>query len=225
MSDMRLEPTGPHEDTPLWAYLLETATLRKRENIPPTLAGDWVRSILTGSPYPFTLLSTILMRIRADKDVNVRRVSILKSILVRNFKKEVPVAFDPDNTNKGYLLGRLFAFYEQVQHAAAGGALNASVKDKYYGSASAQPRKVFPILERGAANHLSKLGKQKPGWRITLDRQMGDLMNLMSPQDDPFPTSLTADQQALFALGYYHQRSEFFKPSQQNAQPSDKETV
>jgi CRISPR-associated protein Csd1 len=36
-------------------------------------------------------------------------------------------------------------------------------------------------------------------------------MAMMSPGDDPFPASLSSEQQALFALGYYHQRSEFFK--------------
>ena len=33
----------------------------------------------------------------------------------------------------------------------------------------------------------------------------------MSPGDDPFPASLAAAEQALFGLGYYHQRNEFFR--------------
>jgi CRISPR-associated protein Csd1 len=213
LSDMRVEPADRDEKIALWKYLCETAVLGKTENVPPTLAGEWMRSILTGTNYPYTLLATILMRIRADHNVNARRVAILKSILVRNLKlKEVPVAFDPDNRNKGYLLGRLFALYEKVQHDALGN-INASIKDKFYGSASAQPRKVFALLESGSANHLSKIGKQKPGWKVMLEKQIGGIMELMTPGDDPFPASLSADQQALFGLGYYHQRSEFFKPA------------
>ncbi len=37
-------------------------------------------------------------------------------------------------------------------------------------------------------------------------------MDMMAPDGDPFPACLIAEQQALFGLGYYHQRNEFFKP-------------
>ena len=36
-------------------------------------------------------------------------------------------------------------------------------------------------------------------------------MELMEPGKDPFPNSLGAEEQALFGLGYYHQRGEFFR--------------
>ena len=52
----------------------------------------------------------------------------------------------------GYLLGRLFAVYEQIQTAALGRNVNATIKDKFYGAASAQPRKVFRMLDAGSAN-------------------------------------------------------------------------
>lgn len=187
--------------------------LGKRENVPPNLAGEVLRAILTGTRYPLTLLSTILMRLRADKTVSALRVALLRAVLIRNYgytDKEAPVAFDPDNTNKGYLLGRLFAVYEQVQGAALGRGVNATVKDKFYGAASAQPRKVFALLASGSANHLSKLGKIRPGARVNLEKEIGAIMDLMSPGGDPFPASLSAEQQALFGLGYYHQRNQFF---------------
>ena len=217
---MRLEPGPRGGYPPLYRYLYELAVLGKRENVPPNLAGEWMRAILTGNDYPRTLLSSVLTRIRADGEVNALRVGILKAVLVRNHgmgagkgdkTREAPVGFDPENRNRGYLLGRLFAAYEQVQSAALGPKVNATVKDKFYGSASAQPRKVFAMLESGSANHLSKLGKQKPGYRIVLERTIGSIMEAMSPGDDPFPASLPAEDQALFGLGYYHQRNEFFR--------------
>ena len=214
LSDLQVQPLSERDEAaPLWRYLIETATLGKRENIPPRLGGDWMRAILAGTNYPLTLMSTILMRLRADKQVNALRVAMLKAVLVRNFgkTKEAPVALDPENRNKGYLLGRLFAVYEQIQYAALGRHVNATVKDKFYGSASTQPRKVFPVLSSGSAPHLSKVGKQSPGYRITLERRVGEIMDLMSPGDDPFPPHLSSEEQALFALGYYHQRNEFFK--------------
>jgi CRISPR-associated protein Csd1 len=217
--DMAALPPARDENPALWRYLAETAVLGKRENVPPNLAGEWMRTILTGTPYPLTLLSTVLMRIRADGDVNALRIGILKALLVRNFRKterEAPVSFDPANTNKGYLLGRLFAAYEQTQSAALGRNINATIKDKFYGAASAQPRKVFPLLDRGSANHLSKVGKQRPGQRVNLEKTITGILEQMSPAGDPFPASLSAEDQALFALGYYHQRNEFFRKPKTN---------
>jgi len=123
----------------------------------------------------------------------------------------VPVALDPAYTDQGYLLGRLFALYEQVQSAALGYNVNATIKDKFYGAASAQPRKVFHLLESGSANHLSKIGKSKPGLKVNLEKQIGAIMDLMEPGKDPFPAGLPDKSQALFGLGYYHQRNEFFR--------------
>ena len=154
LDDMAIDPPPRDAQPALWKYLAETAVLGKRENVPPNLAGEWLRSILAGTRYPQTLLATILMRLRADGDVSALRVSMLKAVLIRNFNKEAPVALDPDNRDKGYLLGRLFAVYEHVQSAALGPKVNATVKDKFYASASAQPRKVFALLEHGSANHL-----------------------------------------------------------------------
>ncbi|MFD2234364.1 type I-C CRISPR-associated protein Cas8c/Csd1 [Phaeospirillum tilakii] len=213
VADIRIAPPPRDPYPPLWRFLQETAVLGKRENVPPNLAGEVLRAILTGTRYPLTLLSTVLMRLRADKSVSALRVALLRAVLIRNYgytDKEAPVAFDPDNTNKGYLLGRLFAVYEQIQSAALGRNVNATVKDKYYGAASAQPRKVFAFLESGSANHLSKLGKTKPGAKVNLEKEIGAIMGLMSPGEDPFPASLSAEQQALFGLGYYHQRNQFF---------------
>jgi CRISPR-associated protein Csd1 len=212
VGEMEVVPLPRDEHPALWKYLAETAVLGKRENVPPNLAGEWMRSILTGTRYPLTLLATVLMRIRADKDVSALRVGILKALLIRNFKsKEAPVSLDPANTNKGYLLGRLFATYEQAQSAALGRNVNATIKDKFYGAASAQPRKVFPLLDRGSANHLSKVGKQRPGQKVNLEKAIAAIFEQMSPAADPFPASLPAEDQALFALGYYHQRNEFFR--------------
>ncbi|WP_134682248.1 type I-C CRISPR-associated protein Cas8c/Csd1 [Paracoccus ravus] len=210
LSDTAIDPP-PRDGWPaLWRYLLELASQGKRENVPPLIAGEWLRAILTGTTYPLTLLSTALMRLRADGEINALRCAILKSVLVRNLKMEVPVALDHANTNKGYVLGRLFAVYEEVQRAALGG-INASIKDKFYGAASASPQKVFRALDSGAANHFGKLRKTSPGRAVNLEKLLTAITDLMAPGDDPIPASLSAAEQALFGIGYYHQRSDFFR--------------
>lgn len=198
---MRLDPP-PREDTPsIWRLLIETASQRKSENIPPNLAGEWLRSILTGTPYPLTLLSALLMRLRADHDVNALRVAILKSVLIRNFKMEVPVALDPKNDDPGYLLGRLFAVLEKTQTVAQGN-VNASIKDRYYGAASATPRTVFPLLLRLNAHHQGKAEDKSRGLAGYFAQQLSEIMDKLPTE---FPPTLNLRRQGTFALGYFHQ--------------------
>src|SRR5690606_29596085 len=127
-------------------------------------------------------------------------------------ERKVPVALDPTMTDsKGYLLGRLFAVYEEIQRAALGGNINATIKDKFYGSASATPSKVFGLLESSSANHLAKIRKLSPGRAVNLLKLQDQIMDMMEPSKGPYPTFFSADEQALFGLGYHHQHSDFFK--------------
>lgn len=220
LSDTAIQPPPRDGWPPLWRYLIELAAQGKRENVPPLIAGEWLRAILAGTSYPLTLLSTVLMRTRADGHINALRIAILKSVLVRNFKSEVPVALDPANTDRGYVLGRLFALYEEVQRAALGG-INASIRDKFYGAASATPQKVFRTLDSGSANHFSKLRKSSPGRAVNLDKLLTSITDLMEPGADPIPVALSTSEQAMFGIGYYHQRSDFFRKQDKTAQPED----
>ncbi len=226
INDMRIEPPWREPYAPLWRYLVETAVLGKRENVPPNLAGEWMRSILEGQPFPLSLLSAVLSRIRADGSINALRASILKAVLIRNFKKEVPVALDPTmNNSKGYLLGRLFAVYEEIQRAALGNNVNATIKDKFYGSASATPRKVFGFLESGSANHLAKVRKLNYGRAVNLQKLQEEIMDLMQPGDNPYPAFFPDTEQAFFGLGYHHQHSDFFKSRKGNQTDASGETA
>lgn len=207
---MRIEPPPKDERPSIWRLLIETATQRKSENVPPNLAGEWLRAILTGANYPRTLLSTLLMRLRADHDVNGLRAAVLKAVLIRNFQMEAPVSLDIENRDPGYLLGRLFAAYEYAQTQALGANVNGTIRDQYYGTASATPRAVFPLLQRKATHHLSRLRKDKPGLAVNLDRRIGEIFEL-ADADALFVPTLSAQRQALFAIGYYHQRNDFYR--------------
>jgi CRISPR-associated protein Csd1 len=58
-----------------------------------------------------------------------------------------------------YKCGRLLAVIERIQSAAIGNP-NATLTDRYYGSASTTPASVFGVLLRMTQPHLSKLRKQ-----------------------------------------------------------------
>lgn len=221
---MALDPP-PRENRPsIWRLLIETATRRKSENIPPQLAGDMLRAILSGGRYPATLLSTLLMRLRADGEINPLRVALLKAFVTRNRRldaaprtEEPPVSYDPQCKEAGYLLGQLFALYEYAQSAALGRRVNATVKDKFYGAAATTPQGVFPMLDRNSVPHLAKLRKLRPGQAVSIEKQIAEIMERLAPGSDPFPRSLPPAQQALFALGYYHQRNRRFAEKPEHA--------
>ena len=195
----------------MWHILRQVALQGKAENIPPLLAGAVMRSILTGSAYPQTLLSGVIGRIRADHEVNYLRAAIIKACLVRKFRikhiaKEVKMALDKESTNTAYRLGRLFAALEKAQQDAVPGA-NTTIKDRYYGSASATPRSVFPQLLRLAQHHIQK---------AEYGRRTDKLIEEIVCEIKEFPAHLSLDDQGMFAIGYYHQRQAFFtKPENQ----------
>lgn len=209
---MRIDPPPREENPSIWRCLIETAAQRKSENILPNLAGEWLRAILTGRPYPLTLLASVLMRIRSDKSdkkVNALRVAMLKAVLITREREVVPVSLDPESRDPGYLLGRLFAAYEYLQTQALGASINATIRDKYYGTASATPRAVFPLLQRMATHHLARLRKDHPGRARWIDDQIGRIfeladMHLLTP-------TLNTQRQAMFAVGYYHQKNDFYR--------------
>ena len=208
--DLRLEPTPWRSAPAAWRLLLETAAQRKAENIPPTLCGALMRSIFTGSRYPQSLLTSVIARIRADGDVNGHRAAICKACLARDNRlrlpeEEVPVGIVTDSDNVAYNLGRLFAIYVYAEKSLAD--RNATIRDRYIGSASARPRIVFPILMRGYAHNLSGLAKGdslKQGAGIRADRAVGEVMERL-PGHDGFPAVLSLPDQARFFVGYYHQ--------------------
>jgi CRISPR-associated protein Csd1 len=199
----------------LMQLLNAIALENKSENLPPNLAGRVMEAILDGRPYPVTLLQQCLGRIRADvakKDnVTRERAAILKAYLNRadryykNTKeKEIAVALDKENRNAGYCLGRVFALLEWIQEKAQPG-VNSGLQERYYRAASSMPVSVFSRLFSMRTHHLEKLD---PGVRVNLERELGEAMNLITD----IPTILNLDDQARFALGYYHQRQYLFTP-------------
>ncbi len=210
--DLEIVPQSSKKDrkTPsMWQLLIETASQHKTENIPPTIAGPIMKSILTGSKYPSNILSILVGRIRVDQEynkLNYYRASFIKAILNRNFNKELSMALDTGRTSIPYCLGRLFSVLEKTQEDSSGGNMNSTIKDRYFASASATPKIVFPLIIRLAQNHMKKLKSNKPGMAVNREKLIGEIMGRISD----FPATLKLDEQGEFAIGYYHQRQNFF---------------
>ncbi len=195
----------------LFRLLAATAVQGKADNIPPNLGGEVMRAILEGLPYPATLLNAAVQRCRAEQQVSYPRAAAIKAWLNRDARRqrvsnppreEFSPMLDPDNPSAAYRLGRLFATLEKIQEEASPG-LNATIRDRYYGAASATPVSVFTTLLRLKNHHLGKLN---PGRVTQMEKLVGEIMAGI----DDFPRHLNLPDQGRFALGYYHQRQAFF---------------
>ena len=213
--DLRIThgPKQP-EALPLFRLLISTAAQGKQDNIPPNLAGETMRAILNGTPYPVTLLQAVIRRIRAEHEITYPRAAIIKAYLNRMIRmeqmeslkneKEMNVTLDLTNVNIGYRLGRLFAVLEKIQSEALPG-LNATIRDRFYGAASGTPGSVFSNLMRMKNHHLSKL--DSAGRRVYFEQLLGEILSGIPGE---FPGHLSLHDQGCFAIGYYHQMQNFF---------------
>jgi CRISPR-associated protein Csd1 len=204
----RSETGGGYALLPL---LRQLAFGAKDANVPSNLVGDMVVAILCGGRYPALLLQHTIRRIRATRQVKRGHAALLKAYLLRKHtidksstEEKLQVALDPTNSNPAYRLGRLFAALEKIQEEAQPG-INATIRDRFYGAATASPVTVFPQLLKLKNHHLAKL--QGPALRIIHERRLTEIMSGM-PVD--MPAHLAMEDQARFAIGYYHQRQALF---------------
>ena len=170
--------------------------------VSPNLCEAVVKSIFQGLPYPSTLYSGCIRRIRAEQKLTITRAAIIKAYLNRlhNNDKKIETMLDKENTNQGYLCGRLFAVLENLQYNANE---QDSIRSSYMNAASTTPSTVFSTILKLSNNHYGKLAKDKKGLAIFFDKQKNEIMSLLSE----FPDTLELKDQGNFFLGYYHQKN------------------
>lgn len=214
----------------LKALLLAISPLDDLDKLPPNLAGDFMKAILSGTIYPQTLLTAALRQVRADQSkkdkktgkrkehVTYARAALIKAWLNRQTRittphqeTEITMTLDESNTNIGYRLGRLFAVLERIQEDVSP-SLNTTIRDSYFGSASSTPAAVLPTLMRRSQNHLTKLRKEKPGLHVIRDKQIQAIHSDGVDGKIGYPPVLSLSDQGRFVIGYYQQRQEFFQP-------------
>lgn len=187
--------------------------------IDPRIEGEIVESIIDQDKlYPIRLQQLSLRRIVIESGTRNDhiQIAILKACLNRKIRiynkneKEITMALDLTNTNKGYLCGRLFSVLEKIQEEAQPG-ISATIKDRYYGAASSTPVTVFGRLLNLTNHHLGKLN---PGRKTNMEKLMQSIISGISSSG--MPAHLSLDDQSRFAIGYYHQRQDFFTAKDNN---------
>ena len=185
------------------------------KNITPNLPEAITKSIFQGLPYPYTLFSACIRRLRAETDgysgVRIGRIAILKAYLnrINDNNKKIEVMLDKDNTNQGYLCGRLFAVLDRIQEDANN--IN-SIRERYMNAASSTPASVFATILNLSSHHSENLSNE--GKKVFYEKIKQEIMDKIS--SDGFPAHLDLQDQGRFFVGYYHQRQDFFTKKEEN---------
>ena len=187
---------------------LAFATVREPRDLPVTTPQALLRAAFTGSPLPMNILARAVMRNRADRGVRRARVALIKMVLLsqdpNHHEEDYMVSLDTGHDDPAYLCGRLLAVLEQAQRGAIPN-INATIVDRFYGTASAAPLTVFPRLMSGVRGHLRKLRRDRRGAFYALEGKIEEILGQIPATG--YPRSLTLQEQGVFSLGFYHQRA------------------
>lgn len=196
--------------------MISTVTLGgKVSDAAPNLSDAVVKSIFEGIPYPQTLFASCIRRIRAesgDKDknaVHITRAAIIKAYLNRIDNNKIAKDMDINNTNQGYLCGRLFAVLDKIQEEANN---QHTIRERYMNSASATPAAVFSTILNLSNHHIDNL--KNDGRKIYFEKLKQEIISKID--SDGFKPQLNLQDQGRFFIGYYHQRQDFFTKNEEN---------
>lgn len=194
--------------------ILATVTLGgKLKDVTKNLPNAVIKSIFQGLPYPDTLYHSCLRRIRAElpkrkldkPPITITRAAILKAYLNRKYtnQKPIQIMLDKENTNQGYLCGRLFAVIDKLHNDANH---IHSIRERYMNAASSTPATVFATILNLSAIHANNLNNE--GSRIFYDKLKQEIISKINA--DGFPSHLDLQDQGRFFVGYYQQMQSFF---------------
>lgn len=190
---------------------LAAATVLDMKDLPPHIPSQLLSAAIQNKPLPDSILAACIHRLHAEGARGFRpaRMALIKLVLNRSHFKENPMNQEIDLNRKdpAYICGRLLAVFERIQRAALGGEVNATIIDRFYGTASTAPALIFPRLFKSAEHHLSKVHGEKPGMAVNLQKEL----EIISADLDRFPRMLSLAEQGQFALGFYHQRANYRK--------------
>lgn len=217
---------APYEKKYLTPYRLLAETENpnaKQAAATSILGGALMRSILGDQRYPEALYENAILRVRATQDNDERhtrkvtrgRAAIIKAYLLKNCgrsEEDVTVGLNEERTDAPYVLGRLFSVLESIQEASSSN-LNATIKNRYYDSASATPSVVFPLVINLSDKHLKKLERDNKGLAVHYGKMRGELLDKI----DAFPKRLTLEEQGDFILGYHHQTQKRYEKKNRDA--------
>ena len=205
-SDMEIFDTRK-DKKPYWGLFSMIANVTrggKTSDAAPNLPEALAKSIFAGFPYPDTLYSQCIQRIRAEQQIYVGRAAIIKAYLNRKdkYNNKLGIMLDRQNDNAGYLCGRLFAVLVKIQEDSSN---LDSIRERYISAASSTPAAVFSTVLSLSIHHQEKLNH---GSQIYYEKLISEIIAGLPA--DGFPAHLDIQDQGRFFVGYYQQRQDLF---------------
>lgn len=168
------------------------------------------------TPIPGTTLKKIIDSKTPVPPPGQSRTALLRMVLNRNRKPGEPM-IEPtvfETSDEAYNCGRLLAILAGAQQKAHDYKLEGpGIAERYYGTASAAPSSVFPLLIRLNRHHLNKISKSEKysGDESFIEDAIEKILILFRPNSDgqppKFPRSLNLQAQGRFAIGFYQQQA------------------
>ena len=155
---------------------------------------------LANTSLPLMILQSVLSQIEHDKSkygcFNEEKSTVIRLVLNRYKKNKYKMKneLDEKNGSKAYLCGRLFALICKLQFKAQG-AVNNSIKDRFFASASNVPARVMGLL----------LTKYVPIYEKKTKGAYHNTITEIAAQIEHFPSKFSITERGEFALGYYYQ--------------------
>ena len=196
----------------------------KMDDAMSNLVGELMRAVLTGRPYPRSLLANVLMRMRSDGHLSGLRVGICKGILARerrlginSDKEEIPVSLtrNPPARPTGWAACSPCWKARNVR-PWAGRSTRPSAT-----ATTARLRPHPPRFSHAAAQCAKSSGalaQDRPGAAVGLEK---DIREIVDGLTDSFPRSLRIEDQGRFAIGYYHQSQSRFNKMDRSDDSTD----
>lgn len=209
--------------TPYWLLRAVENENSSKPVVSSELSASFLQAILSGTRYPESLYQNALLRVHATQEVTYERAAIVKAYLLRNrnrSEEEITVTLNEELTEQAYLLGRLFALFENIQKRANG---TVTITSRYFNAANTTPAAVFPTLYKLSLAHLGKIERDAGGLARYFAGLRNELLTKARVGDEPmrqmtFPKRLTVEQQGSFILGYEMQRRNPWKKDEQAAE-------
>jgi len=206
---------GSERPAPISLLLNSLSLPGKSAHLPVILGEELFLNAVLGRPLSRNFLTAAVARARAERKVPWPRAALLQLYFQRSLNQEMrklPMSLDVNVTDAAYRYGRLLAVLENLQIRALKRTPNSTIVDRFYAAASTRPATAFPRLLSLAQNHLRSLNAGAGFFSEKIEEIIAGLDGA-----EGFKSTLNLEQQGRFALGYFQQKNELFRPKSERA--------
>ncbi|MFI3292808.1 MAG: type I-C CRISPR-associated protein Cas8c/Csd1 [Rikenellaceae bacterium] len=188
--------TSRLSDKELLSQLMILAPYGDMKRLSSQFIVDFVEAFVTDKPLPKQTLN-LLLKYKGSHSTHTE--------LLQKYLNITDMALNKDNTNTGYLLGRMLAIIEWAQ-TSSNPTLSYTIKDQTYATLSVTPAALYNRVYSLAINYFRRIPRQ--GTQVYLKMLLSEVTDKISAEGVPMRLSL--EDQGRFALGYQHQNQSFY---------------